>query len=76
MSEIIYVLTNEAMPGLVKIGLTTESVESRIAQLSTHWCSSSVRVLFCRGGEGLRQIGKNSTPIVFRKPSKPKARVL
>lgn len=35
MSEIIYVLTNEAMPGFVKIGLTkAESVESRIATLS------------------------------------------
>lgn len=36
MPNIIYVLTNEAMPGLVKIGLTTDSVESRILQLSTH----------------------------------------
>lgn len=36
MPNIIYVLTNEAMPGLVKIGLTTDSVESRISQLSTH----------------------------------------
>jgi hypothetical protein len=35
MSNIIYVLINETMPGLVKIGLTTgESVESRIASLS------------------------------------------
>ena len=36
MTNIIYVLVNEAMPGLVKIGLTTDNVESRISQLSTH----------------------------------------
>lgn len=36
MPSIVYVLTNEAMPGLVKIGLTTDSVESRIAQLTSH----------------------------------------
>lgn len=36
MAEIIYVLTNESMPNLVKIGLTTDSVESRIASLSAH----------------------------------------
>ena len=35
MPNIIYVLTNEAMPGIVKIGLTTDSVESRITQLSS-----------------------------------------
>lgn len=35
MPNIVYVLTNEAMPGLVKIGLTTDSVEARIGQLNT-----------------------------------------
>lgn len=35
MPKVIYVLTNEAMPGLVKIGFTTDSVESCVASLST-----------------------------------------
>lgn len=35
MQNIIYVLTNEAMPGIVKVGLTTDSVEGRITQLSS-----------------------------------------
>lgn len=43
MPNIVYVLTNEEMPGLVKIGLTTESVESRISQLSA---SSGVPIAF------------------------------
>lgn len=34
MTEIIYILVNEAMPGLVKIGRTTDDVASRMAQLS------------------------------------------
>ena len=33
MSEIIYVLTNEAMPGYVKIGMTNNSVLERLRQL-------------------------------------------
>lgn len=36
MAQIVYLLTNEAMPGIVKIGMTTDSVESRIGQLNSH----------------------------------------
>lgn len=34
MQEIIYVLTNEAMPGYVKVGKTTTSLEQRMRELS------------------------------------------
>lgn len=34
MSEIIYVLSNEAMPGYVKVGRTTTSLEQRVNELS------------------------------------------
>lgn len=43
MPGIVYVLTNEAMPGLVKIGLTTDSIQSRVASLSA---STSVPLPF------------------------------
>jgi hypothetical protein len=33
MREIIYILTNEAMPGWIKIGITTTSVEQRMLEL-------------------------------------------
>lgn len=33
--EILYILVNEAMPGMVKIGRTTDDVSSRIAALNT-----------------------------------------
>lgn len=35
MDEIVYVLINEAMPGYVKIGLTSGSLEERIRSLDT-----------------------------------------
>ena len=35
MSEIIYVLTNEAMPGYLKIGKTNNNLEQRVRELST-----------------------------------------
>jgi hypothetical protein len=43
MSEIIYVLTNEAMPGYVKIGKTNRDLEQRIRDLSS---STSVPLPF------------------------------
>ena len=33
MVDIVYILTNEAMPGLVKIGCTNGELASRIRQL-------------------------------------------
>ena len=37
MPQIVYVLTNEAMPGIVKIGMTeADTVEARMAQLNAH----------------------------------------
>ena len=36
MTEIVYVLTNEAIPGIVKIGLTNDTVESRLSALNYH----------------------------------------
>jgi hypothetical protein len=43
MNEIIYILTNEAMPGYVKIGRTTNNLEQRIKDLSA---STSVPLPF------------------------------
>jgi hypothetical protein len=56
MPDIIYVLTNEAMPGLVKIGITTDSVELRIGQLSG---ASGVPLPFeCYFAAEIRDCGK------------------
>lgn len=37
MNQIIYILTNEAMPDYIKIWFTTTSVEQRLKQLDTTW---------------------------------------
>lgn len=43
MNEIIYILTNEAMPGYVKIGKTSNDLEQRVRELSA---STSVPLPF------------------------------
>ncbi len=43
MNEIIYILTNEAMPGYVKIGKTTNNLDQRVRELSA---STSVPLPF------------------------------
>lgn len=43
MNEIIYVLINEAMPGYVKVGFTTTTLEQRMRELSS---STSIPVPF------------------------------
>jgi hypothetical protein len=43
MNEIIYILTNEAMPGYVKIGRTSTNLEQRIRDLSA---STSIPIPF------------------------------
>ncbi len=43
MPQIIYILTNEAMPGYVKIGKTTTTLEQRVRELSS---STSVPLPF------------------------------
>ena len=43
MNEIIYILTNEAMPGYVKIGRTSNNLEQRVKELSA---STSVPLPF------------------------------
>lgn len=43
MNEIIYILTNQAMPGYVKIGKTNNSIEQRVRELSA---STSVPLPF------------------------------
>lgn len=59
MNGIIYILTNEAMPGYAKIGKTTTSVEQRMRELDTSGvplpfeCFYAARVADCNKAERL-----------------------
>lgn len=54
----VYILTNQAMPGLVKIGFTKNSVEDRVKELFTTGVPSEFSIAFqieCRDPEGVEQ---------------------
>lgn len=59
MSEIIYILINEAMPGYVKLGKTTSSVQQRMRELDSTGvplpfeCFYAARVADCHQAEKL-----------------------
>lgn len=59
MSGIIYILMNEAMPGYVKVGMTTSSVEQRMKELDSTGvplpfeCFYAARVADCKRAERL-----------------------
>lgn len=48
--EIIYILTNEAMPGYVKIGKTSTSLEQRIRELSSSTSAATLYLFLCLYG--------------------------
>lgn len=53
-SAYVYVLTNPAMPGLVKIGMTTKSVKERIKELSSTGVPEPFQLYYaCELGDGL-----------------------
>ena len=61
LAEIIYILTNEAMPGLANIGITSGGVTQRVKQLdntSTFECFYAAEVIDAAG--------RTSDPYCFR----------
>src|SRR5262249_31071218 len=49
MPQIVYVLTNAEMPGLVKIGITDANVADRVKQFRQHIRPGAVRMFLCSG---------------------------
>lgn len=72
MPEIIYILTNEAMPGLVKIGLTNnESVEARLTSLSApSGVPLPFECYFAAEVQDAAKLEKNPSPAFFGKQGK------
>jgi T5orf172 domain len=59
MVDIVYILTNEAMPGLIKIGCTNVELASRIKQLYTTGVPLPFELFYaCEVKEGLSVEGK------------------
>jgi hypothetical protein len=60
MSQIIYILTNEAMPDLIKIGMTDERLEERVKELSRQTAVPlPFEVYFACEVENMREVEKS-----------------
>ena len=70
----VYILTNKAMPGLVKIGLTTRDLEEWAAELlGATGVPLPFVVAWGAGGVGLRLCGKDRPPDAWQKAGERQA---